>query len=57
MFIYCLDNSLKNELINTGFKLLNQDKDKAVFLLNKDLKFNFNKVDKSKFLFTNRLTF
>lgn len=57
MFIYCVDEQLKTELINKGFKLLNQDKDKAVFIMDKNLKFNFDRVDKSKFLFTNKLQF
>lgn len=57
MFIYCIDEQIKRDLLNIGFKLLNQDKDKAVFIMDKNLKFNFDKVDKSKILFTNRLTF
>lgn len=57
MFIYCMDDKLKSELIKQGYKLLNQDKDKAVFILDKKLKFNFDKVDKSKFLITNKLIF
>ena len=56
-FIYCMDNNLKTELIKQGFKLLNQDEDKAVFIMDKSLKFNFDKIDKDKLMFTNRLTF
>ncbi len=55
MFIYCLDNELKNELIKKGYKLLNQYDGKAVFLFDK--KFNFEKIDKSKFLISNKLNF
>lgn len=57
MFIYCLDDELKNKLIKKGFKLLKEDGNGAIFVFDKNLKFNFEKVDKSKFLFTNRLTF
>lgn len=52
-----MDNNLKTELIKQGFKLLNQDEDKAVFIMDKSLKFNFDKIDKDKLMFTNRLTF
>ena len=55
-FIYVLDKDLKNQLINNGFKLLKEDESGAVFVFS-ELKFNFDKVDKSKYLFTNRLTF
>lgn len=57
MFIYCIDKDLKNELVNKGFKLLKEDNNGAVFVFNKHIKFNFNNVDKSKFLFTKRLNF
>lgn len=57
MFIYCFDKELKQELINKGFKLLKEDGNGATFIFSKGIKFNFDKVDKTKFLFTNRLTF
>ena len=57
MFVICFDDELKEKLKLDGFKLLNQDKDKAVFIYNKNNKFNFNKVNKKKFLFTNKLNF
>lgn len=56
-FIYVLDKELKQELINKGFKLLKEDGNGATFIFSKGIKFNFDKVDKTKFLFTNRLTF
>lgn len=56
MFIYCVDKELKQELIKQGFKLLKEDDKGATFVFS-ELKFNFDKVDKSKYLFTNRLTF
>lgn len=56
MFVYCVDESLKNELLNNGFKLLNEDKNGATFLFEKG-KFNFENVDKRKFLLTNKMNF
>lgn len=57
MFIYCIDKDLKIELIKKGFKLLKEDENGSTFALNKDIKFSFDKVNKAKFLFTDRLTF
>lgn len=56
-FIYVLDKELKNQLISNGFKLLKEDDDGAVFVFSDKVRFDFNNVNKSKFLFTNRLTF
>lgn len=57
MFIMCLDDNLKKKLISNGFKLLKDNKSQAIFLFDKNKQFNFESVDKKKFLFTNRLTF
>lgn len=57
MFIYCIDEQLKEDLIKRGFKILKQDKNGTIFALNKELKFDFSNVDKKKYLFTNKLTF
>lgn len=57
MFIYCLDEELKRKLINKGFKLLKEDDERAVFIFSNKVNFDFNNVDKTKFLFTNKLTF
>ena len=57
MFIYCLDNELKQELLSKGFKLLKDDGKYSTFVSDKSLKFNFDKVDKTKYIFTNKLTF
>jgi len=57
MFIYCFDKELKQELINKGFKLLKEDGNGATFVFSDKVKFDFTKVDKTKYLFTNRLTF
>lgn len=57
MFIYVLDKDLKNKLIKKGFKLLKEDDNGATFVFSDKVKFDFDKVDKTKFLFTNKLTF
>ncbi len=57
MFIYCIDKELKNELTEKGFKLLKKDENGWIFVLDDSIKFNFNNIDKSKFIFTNKLTF
>lgn len=57
MFIYCLDKDLKNVLLKYGFKLLNEYDDKAVFLFDKNIQFDFDKVDKNKILITNKMFF
>ena len=57
MFIYCLDDELKNKLIKKGFKLLKEDENGATFVFSEKVRFDFNNVDKTKFLFTNKLTF
>lgn len=57
MFIYCIDKELKEDLLKRGFKLLKEDEIGSTFVFDNNLKFNFDKVDKSKFLFTNKLTF
>lgn len=56
MFVYCFDEDLKQELIAKGFKLLKDEGDKSIFVADK-VKFDFTKVDKQKYMFTNRLTF
>ena len=57
MFIYVLDEDLKTKLINKGFKLLKEDENGATFAFSDKVSFDFNNVDKTKFLFTNKLTF
>lgn len=57
MFIYCFDKDLKQELIAKGFKLLKEDDERAIFIFSNKVNFDFNNVDKTKFLFTNKLTF
>jgi len=57
MFIYALDKDLREKLLKAGFKLLKEDNKGWLFVFDNKLKFDFSKVDKTKFLFTNRLTF
>jgi hypothetical protein len=57
VFIVCFDKDLIEKLKSSGFKLLNQYDGKATFVYDKSIKFNFDKVDKAKFMITNRLTF
>ena len=57
MFVHCIDRDLKEKLISRGFKLLKENDTGATFVIPKDVNFDFDKVDKSKFLLTNRLTF
>lgn len=57
MFIYCIDEDLKKELIEKGFKLIKEDSTGAVFARNKKIDFDFSKVDKTKVIFTNKLNF
>ena len=56
MFIHCFDDNLKQELKAKGLKLLKDESDKSIFVVDK-VKFDFAKVDKQKYMFTNRLTF
>lgn len=56
MFICCFDKNLRDKLIESGLMILKDDQNKSVFVLDKQ-KFNFEGVDKTKFIITNRLTF
>ncbi len=56
MFIYCFSKEMKEELVANGFVLLKDDKNKSVFVFDKTLKFNFEGVDKTKYIITNKLT-
>lgn len=57
MFIYCIDDDLKTDMIVKGFKVIRVDANGTLFAADKKLKFDFSKVDKNKFLFTNKLIF
>lgn len=57
MFIYVVDENMKKDLIKNGFKMLQEDDNGAFFVFDKKIHYDFSSVDKTKFLFTNKLTF
>lgn len=60
MFIYCFDLEEKNKLQKQLklFRESNIDNRQCwIFAIQKDNKFNFNSIDKSKCIITNKLTF
>lgn len=57
MFIYVIDKELVEKMIKEGFNVIGEDKNGTTFAQNKKLNFDFSKVDKNKFLFTNKLNF
>lgn len=57
MFIVAFNKKVEEKLINSGFKLLNRNDGRATFIYNKSIKFNFDNLDKSTFLLTNKLNF
>jgi len=57
LFIHCFDKDLKEELIKNGFKLLYENNNKATFILDKNIKFNFNEIDKTKYLINSKMIF
>lgn len=54
-FIICFDEDLKDKLINKGYLLLSQNDNMYIFENNNVLNFDFNSVDKGKYLFSNKL--
>lgn len=57
MFIYVMDKQLSERLIKEGFNIVRTDDKGILFAQNKKLNFDFSKVDKNKFIFTNKLNF
>jgi len=57
MFITCFDNVLRDKLIASGFKLLNQKQGISTFVYDKKIKFDFSSEKVNSFTFTNKLTF
>lgn len=60
MFIHCYDKDLKMSLLSSGYKLSkgSSNQDYWIFFNKPDgEKFDFNKIDKSKFKLSNKLTF
>ena len=57
MFITCFDNILRDKLIASGFKILNQKQGISIFVYDKKIKFDFSSERVDSFAFTNKLTF
>lgn len=57
MFIYVMDKELIERLVKEGFTVIRKDSKGTTFAPNKEINFDFSKVDKEKFIFTNRLYF
>lgn len=57
MFIQCFDNELKNKLIKNGYKMVKENQTYSLFIYNNSNKFSFDGIDKSKFIFTDKMTF
>jgi hypothetical protein len=60
-FIYCIDENVKDSLIKSNFKFIQEtqiDNQKVwVFLYDKNFLGELNKFDKKSFILTNRLNF
>lgn len=56
-FIHCFNEQLKNQLIQNGFKLLVSTNGFFIFENSPTSSFNFDKVDKSQFTFSNKMIF
>lgn len=57
MFIFVTDRKLAERLVEKGFVVIRRDSKGTTFAPNKEINFDFSKVDKEKFIFTNRLYF
>ena len=56
-FIITVDEITANKFIETGFKLVSQNGDSYTFLNQPPKHFNFEQFDRTKFAYTNVLTF
>lgn len=54
-FIHCFSPELKNKLIQNGFKLVSENNNLFIFENNVKLTFDFNKLDRNQFMFSNTL--
>lgn len=54
-FIHCFSEELKEKLLQAGFELLSQNGSLFIFENNPSLQFNFEKLDGSKFILSNKL--
>lgn len=53
-FIHCFSGELKNKLLQSGFRLLSENNGLFIFENNASLKFDFNGMDRSQFVFSNK---
>lgn len=56
-FIMTMDESTAKNLLAVGFKLISQNGDSYTFLNQPPKTFNFDQLDRTKFAYTNILTF
>jgi len=56
-FIHCFDLQLKNKLLQEGFKLISSNNNLSIFENNQKINFNFKEINKSFFIFSNKITF
>jgi len=56
-FIHCFNEELKNKLLQNGFKLLASTNGFFIFENSSIPNFNFNQIDKTQFILSNKLTF
>jgi hypothetical protein len=56
-FIHCFSEELKNILLQNGYRLLSNDNGLFIFENNQNLKFDFAKISKKQFVFSNKMCF
>lgn len=56
-FILCIDNELKLKMIQSGFKVIKEESYGTIFAQNHNIKFNFEDLDKKKFMYINKMAF
>lgn len=59
VFIYCIDEKTKDNLILDGFKFIQEEQTngQTVWIFENRNNFNYSAYDKTKLLFSNRLNF
>lgn len=56
-FIHCFSQELKNKLLQKGYKLLSENDGIFIFENSLSISFDFKEIDKTQFIFSNKLTF
>lgn len=56
-FIHCFNQELKNKLLQKGYKLLSENDGIFIFENSSSKSFDFKEIDKTQFIFSNKLTF